>query len=403
MVKTVHHDGAADKSGIKAGWQVVQVNGEDAGKMGPLQLETAVCGPLDSHFLKMQGILDVMDDFRSQVPLLHVYFENHSSFDAKVSALAKKAAEIDKKPDLAETFKSDVASNLKAIEPLSKNVSNVLQLIIQHIDGWKFDSTGVVDSPPKLSHLTEIELELLQADLNSVHTLCYIHYPPFFHNHSTFLGLTGSLCRGLPHAERPIAIITVGPPGSGKSFMIEKGMVDYLQEKHWGPPLSSYVEIDPDYWITNLADNDNARRPLCNMLNLENFFFSLNQRYNLIFGGTGKDIKNTCGRVTARLKQANYRIYYAIVLSTYEVCMKRIAERFEKTGRNVPDFVVQALFKGLQESVPVYLKNQVQLCDEILIYTNNTCTSIPQPTILKAGQDPTQALELVKTTLALPA
>merc|ERR1719453_1725429 len=116
----------------------------------------------------------------------------------------------------------------------------------------------------------------------------------------------------------------------------EHGMINYIKDNYGGPPSKDLVEIDPDTWITRLCNNDNQLRPLCNMLNLENLFLCINQRYNLIFGGTGKDIKNTVGRVTARLKQANYRIYYAIVISTYENCTRRIKDRFEATGRNVP-------------------------------------------------------------------
>merc|ERR1712178_330756 len=272
-------------------------------------------------------------------------------------------------------------------------------------DGWKFDTTGKVDAPPALSDIKESDLELTQAELNAIHTICYVNYPPLCHNHSTFLGITGMICRGKPHAEKPIAIITVGPPGSGKTFMIDshEGLEAHLKANHGCPSLESFVEIDPDVWITNLANNDNARRPLCNMQNLENFFYCINQRYNLIFGGTGKDIKNTAGRVTARLKQANYRIIYAVLLSTYENCSQRIKTRFEKTGRNVPDFIVRDTFKGLAVSIPTYLRNQAQLCDELLIYVNNNLGTVPAPTVVRGGQDITKALEVVNTTLALPA
>merc|ERR1712087_1082738 len=96
----------------------------------------------------------------------------------------------------------------------------------------------------------------------------------------------------------------------------------------------------------------------------------------------GKDLKNTCGRITARLKQAGYRIFYAIVLSKFDVCMGRIRERFKKTGRNVPDSVVQSLFQGLQESVPVYLKNQANLAEAVLIYVNDEEGQMPEPLVL---------------------
>merc|ERR1711990_1067149 len=169
-----------------------------------------------------------------------------------------------------------------------------------------------------------------------------------------------------------------------------------------GPSARSYVEIDPDYWITNLCNNNNDYRPLCNMLNLESLFLAMNQRYNIIFGGTGKDVKNTCGRVTARLKQANYRIYYAIILCSFDDCMKRIQARFNATGRNVPEPVVQALFTGLQNSVPIYLKNQASLADAVLVYENNEIRQTRQPVVVSGGKDPTEALQLVNHLLKVP-
>jgi len=411
VVMAVNPDGAAQAQGIQSGWEVMEVNGQSIATMAPLELEQFVCGPLDAHYLRLQSLLDVFDDFRTQIPLLQVFFEEHADLEAKASALANKAASIanpqSKSPDLAAELLPNVVANLKAVTqkgPVSQNIADVCKLLFKYIDGWKFDTTGKCDTPPALSDATEAGVELSQAELNIVHTLSYVHFPPKFHNYATFIGLTGELSRDMPHAPKPHAIITVGPPGSGKSYMIssEFGCVNYLQTSMKGPPAQSYVEIDPDFWITNLCGNDNAYRPLCNMVNLENFFFSVNQKYNIIFGGTGKDIKNTCGRVTARLKQANYTIYYAIVLSSYENCMLRIKDRFEKTGRNVPDFVVKALFKGLQESVPLFLKNQAALCDAILVYENNVMGVKPTPVILSGGQDPTAAIALVNKILELP-
>lgn len=409
MVKSVTPDLPAAKSGIREGWQLSTVNGCAVESFASaLDLEEAVCGPLDKHFLTLQSLLDVFDDFRPQVPLLKLYFESSALPDnEKARALAGKAAEIVKKPESVPEFLSEVVSNLKAVEPLSKNAEQACKLVIKYIDNWKFDTTGKVDSPPELSDKQEANLTLTLAELNAIHTLSYVHYPSKFNSYSTFLGISGALSRGTPKVqkpENPCAVITVGPPGSGKSYMIssEFGCLSYLKDNMRGPPARSYVEIDPDYWITNLCNNNNDYRPLCNMLNLESFFLSINQRYNIIFGGTGKDVKNTCGRVTSRLKQANYRIYYAIVLSTYENCKKRIRDRFEKTGRDVPDFVVKALFKGLQEAVPLYIKNQAQLCDALLIYENNTMGQKPTPLIVQGGRNEAQALELANRQLALP-
>merc|ERR1719491_1207921 len=105
------------------------------------------------------------------------------------------------------------------------------------------------------------------------------------------------------------------------------------------------------------------------------------------------DIKNTAGRVTARLKQAGYRIFYVFVLASYETSMSRIRDRFVKTGRDVPAPMVQSLFKSLQESVPVYLRRQSSLAEAMLLYDNSVDGEVATPVILSGGRDPTQAID----------
>lgn len=402
-VKAVYPDGIAETRGIQKGWELLEVNGSAVSKMDPWDVETCALGPLDKCTINARSLLDFFDDFRSQVPTLKLYLERHSDFEAKARALARQASKGPNQEDIPEIL-ADVVTNLNAVEPLSANVVKALQLVLKHIDKWKFETNGGCDAPPELSDAQDCKLEMSLADLNKIHALSYISYPPKFLNYSTFLGLTGQLFRDLPRSDQPTAVITVGGPGSGKSFIIssKNGCCTYLKNEFQTPPLESYVEIDPDNWIGRLCDNDNAYRPLCNMLNLENFFLALNQRYNIIFGGTGKDVKNTVGRVTARLKQANYRIFYAIVLTNYEKSTSRIRDRFLKTGRDVPDNAVRGMFKSLQDSVPTYLRNQANLAEAMLIYENNDYGRFPDPFILSGGDDPTQAIDLVNKILELP-
>merc|ERR1711972_676726 len=101
------------------------------------------------------------------------------------------------------------------------------------------------------------------------------------------------------------------------------------------------------------------------------FFYTINRRSNLIFNATGKDIKNTAGRVISRLREANYKVYICVVLANFSVVMQRIADRKRKTGRDVPEAVVTSIFKGLQEAVPLYMKNQPKMADAVLVYSNN--------------------------------
>lgn len=360
-------------------------------------------------FLTTQNVIDLLEDFRSQLPLLELYCAKHSDFNAKARALAEKAAAIAKKPGSMSEFLPNVETNLKAVEPLSETAQRACQLILEHLKNWDFDSTGKVDSAPQLGDRTQrgsiLSMQLSLKDLNAIRAIAFAHYPPKFHDYQTFLDLTSSLFKDKPQVEKPVALITVGPPGSGKSHMVDGGFgrLPFLDGTFSGAMKDSYVEIDPDNWLINLCNSENKYRQMCNMLNLESFFLSINRGLSVVFAGTGKIVRSTAGRVTSRLKEANYRIYYAIVLCTFENCKKRIQERFAKTGRDVPDAVVRDLFKGLQEACPLYIKNQAQLCDALLIYQNNTPgEQPPSPLIVQDGKNVQEALELVKKQLEIP-
>merc|ERR1719247_1361621 len=110
-----------------------------------------------------------------------------------------------------------------------------------------------------------------------------------FHTPTTMFGMTRKLFLNGTPQQQPWAVITVGPAGSGKSYSLynPEGCLAYLETNVNGPKPESFVEIDPDSWIGQLCDNDNQYRPLCNYLNLATFFCSMNQRNNIIFGGTG--------------------------------------------------------------------------------------------------------------------
>lgn len=404
VVKSVTEGGTAHAQGVQEGWGLIEVDGRSTLKITNIELEELVCGPWPKFSLSMQSIFDVFDDFRMQVPLLQLYCDPNVS-QKKAQALAEKAAELAKKPEKIPEYLANVNSNLQAVEPVTQNTIVALRTLLKHIDAWDFQKDGGCDNPPMLKDESERDLQLALEELHALHILSWIHHPPKYLTHSTFYGITGEMTRVPTSQQPPFAIITVGAPGSGKSFMInsEFGARNWLKTNRNGPAVDSYVEVDPDTWITKLCNNDNTFRLLASNMNLENFFLCMGQRQHLIFSATGKNIRNTAGRVTARLKQAGYKIYYAIVLVKYETCMERIEGRFKATGRNVPKAIVQDQFRGLQESVPMYIKNKEKLSDGILIYVNEDLRKKPDPIILNGGDDSSKALEIANAHLAMPA
>jgi len=171
---------------------------------------------------------------------------------------------------------------------------------------------------------------------------------------------------------RPVCLVSVGAPGSGKSYAIRETLMAELAASREGPAVDEYLTIDPDFWITSVLRNDNSARMLANYLNHETFMTAVHMRRNLLFDGTGRELKNTCGRVISRLKQAGYRVYIGIVLSSYEQCLRNIEARRKATGRDVPAKFVKPLFQGqLLASTEEYVRRQPELAEQIVIYDND--------------------------------
>jgi len=218
--------------------------------------------------------------------------------------------------------------------------------------------------------------------------------------------LSEALFGSKEQSESPCAVITVGAPGAGKDYVAidsHQSCLYYLNKNHGGPEFNQFVVFDPDYWVSNLCKNRNEHRDLGNFLNLEQFFYAVGRRHHLVFNGTGKDVRNTLGRVTSRLKEANYRIFFCIVLARFSTVTERIEHRKMKTGRDVPTHIVRSIFQGLQKSVPLYLEKQAEIAEAILVY-DNSGEHKPKPQfVVSRGVDPQEAIAFAHSTLALPS
>merc|ERR1712039_619780 len=346
VVKSVSQAEPGSCTNVEVGWELTHVNGNAVDSFSVMELDDTIYGSCTRPFLYLQSLLDVVDDFRVQLPILRCYFGvEYAPKEAKARALAQAAAEVMNKPEKADELVPVVGVNLQYAEPLPSSVKLVLQRLLLHIDKWQFNTTGRVDNPPTLTDpkganfdKADANLHVTQEDMHRIQAVLWIQYPTKFHTPMTMIGLTGALLRHTPSDPQPVAT----------------------------------------------------------------FFSAVQRKHNLIFGGTGKDKRNTCGRVTARLRQANYKVYYAIVLCSFETCLARIDKRFQETGRNVPTPILRSLFEGLQKSVPYYIENLKDLGDGILIYNNDQMTGKLEPIHLRVNDSVTEALQLVNGLLALP-
>mmetsp|Transcript_13989 Transcript_13989/g.42670 ORF Transcript_13989/g.42670 Transcript_13989/m.42670 type:complete len:244 (+) Transcript_13989:899-1630(+) len=206
-----------------------------------------------------------------------------------------------------------------------------------------------------------------------------------------------------PSSSSPVALVTVGAPGCGKSHILFKRFVPLVASRFDAPDASEYSHIDPDLFITRLCDNDNDFRGIANFCNHESFLVAVGQKKHVIFDGTGKDLINTCGRVISRMKQAGYRIYICLVAASYDTCMRRVALREAAMGRSVPAKFVRLAMENMASAVPVYLLQHARICDALIFYDNEHETE-QEPRVILKGDDNAarEALSFFQRANALP-
>jgi predicted ABC-type ATPase len=207
---------------------------------------------------------------------------------------------------------------------------------------------------------------------------------------------------------RPVAIVTIGAPGSGQDHVVtqrENCCCDYLQKRGdiGAPSKDQYAMLDRDFWANRLCPSQNEHSDLGDFLNLENFFYAVARRHHVIFNASGENVRSTAGKVISRLKEADYRIFVCIVLSRFDIVLGRNNSRAKETGWDVPEHDVKSIFKNLQETIPLYMKSQAKMAEALLVYSNNGDEISTEPKfVLVDGSDPQDAIDFAMEMLAIP-
>ena len=183
----------------------------------------------------------------------------------------------------------------------------------------------------------------------------------------------------------PCAIVTVGPVGSGKSWVLrgKDSPIDSQMARAFGgmftpPKLSEFCTLDPDAVLHSLcagmgAGFDASLRPYANFVNHENFHHAIGMRKHIIFDGSARDPVNICGRVISRLRPAGYRVIFLVVLSSFTTARRRGIARGKETGRETTESFTRFVYKSLQKSLPIYLSSigEGLAGDGVLFFTND--------------------------------
>jgi len=291
----------------------------------------------------------------------------------------------------------NVFENLTAIFPwadLLPRLRMVSALVRDHEGTWTFPDDGSPEAPrlPPTSSAASFSLDTRAA--SAFRHLCFVDKPPALSRAASVISLRARLLDHTGCALQPTAVVTIGAPGSGKTQAVQWA-VAHVEAALGGPPSEAYAKINPDDWISEICDNNNAYRNVANYCNQETFLQAVSQRRHIVFDGTGKSLLNTCGRVIGRLQPAGYRVILVVVLASEASCWRRIERRRQETDRGVPASILSSTITDLQRAVPVYLTGASRgLCEVTLLYDNDAdgmLYEMPPTAVVGAASTPDES------------
>lgn len=322
---------------------------------------------------------------------------------ARIEAAASRAlAEeiqpgIDKRCSHSDMIHRHIAIALKG---LSTQLLDKLSRVVTLSPSWKFEGSGRVDRPPKLSG-PDAEISFSQDELHCVRHVLFSYLPGWttldqvVDSRRTLLYPRAARAPprggGLPSPSRaasaPCALITVGPVGAGKSWVLHgsDSRIGETLARCFGhafpaPPLSEFSILDPDAVLHGLAAGmgqpfDPTLRSYANFVNHENFLCAVQARRHMIFDGSGRDPTNICGRVISRLRAHGYRVVFLVVLTSFATARRRALERERRTGRATSEGFTRFIYRSLQSALPIYLRgcgeSPRSAAEGMLLYTND--------------------------------
>ncbi len=177
--------------------------------------------------------------------------------------------------------------------------------------------------------------------------------------------------KSVPHDRKPIAIMTMGGPSSGKSSLVRS------EEGPGAQLLSNSVPVDADKIKEELPEYDEAlrasARDAAKMVHAESAFImgqirdqAIAERKNVVIDGTGSNAL-AYKELIQRLKGNGYHVVLVMPHVEKETALARGKERAEKEGRWVPEHI----YDDAYENVPGNFMDIQQEVDEAYLFDTN--------------------------------
>lgn len=163
---------------------------------------------------------------------------------------------------------------------------------------------------------------------------------------------------------KPIALVMVGGPGSGKT----SAKVNSLMKLNM--KTNNIVTIDPDIISSELFDNINICRPEVNKIGKYWKDTAIKHKHNVVIDGTGRDFEHTYKEQIHFLKNKGYKVFVCVNILNITKALPRIRGRTKKIGRIVPISWARNTYNQLKEAYHKYIDLDCEKVDGIFVYDN---------------------------------
>ncbi|KAF4664797.1 hypothetical protein FOL47_004939 [Perkinsus chesapeaki] len=173
-------------------------------------------------------------------------------------------------------------------------------------------------------------------------------------------------------------ILLLGGPGAGKGTLLRKWQeAGGMRDAFTLIGLDEFLEFVPEfnatasdkYFVYEDAASDSCYKPAIRGAKMANKI-AVDEKLNVIYEDTGKDITRLVERVLPPYKGAGYRITIVLVHNEPDIAIQRAFMRFLGDGRLADDNYVKKSFRNVDDNY--YIVRNMPGIDEA-IYCDNTC------------------------------
>jgi len=279
----------------------------------------------------------------------------------KANAIAAERARVKYKP-------ATVESRIDMFKSLNHLLSN-REVVDQSCE--KFNALDAdlcppleTDRTPKIDKKSIHQLEACLKELpqtKAMHTIngTDIYTPEREELHDKILDeiRKGAVCM---HREQPIAILTGGLPGSGKSTFLNQYSQYLTSDKIFTIDADEVRTMLPEYkqWVNSSGKElkgwnaDQTHKETSDIVAklLEGCKDGLPCKFDILYDGTMNKVKNYIPLVK-KIKSLGYKTFIIFIQVPPEVTRERVLQRYKKSGRYVPKFVIE---NGIKVGLTVF-------------------------------------------------